>query len=413
MTFYYYYIYQPSTHINTKDSQDTTTTKKPMDKKEHKSTKKSKTKKPVKPVKPDGVDKGNKHSTKANNKVKRQKNSPSKQDQRPSPAKSPSTGSGKKSRDPNKPVQIKKSDIPILRRPVPPSDPDRPLIIEILSADNALREGKFSDALGKFNEILKRFNQSPRGLLGKALALDGLSKQKNDMKILDNAIDLYYNVGFESFLASDDIKVSALVQLADCSERRQKPNMLIKALKKALEIDPNHEVCGIKLGLAYMKNNEMGKAKKVLQNVISKWPKNSLAQANLGYILFEEKNYRAALPLLLNGLIENEAVRKNGRFYLYAGEAMTKLNRSKEVRQDPLSANITMSISFRLWNCMVKLLLGVYFLPLNNALFIMSPISEQSHGGLPWIPENLICKHWKNNMKLLKGELHLNHMIVT
>ena len=220
-----------------------------------------------------------------------------------------------------------------MRRPVPPTDPDRPLIIEILSADNALRESKFSDALGKFNEILKQFKQSPRGLLGKALALDGLSKQKNDMKILDNAIDLYYNVAFESFLASDDIKVAALVQLADCSERRQKPNMLIKALKKVLEIDPNHEVCGIKLGLAYMKNNEMAKAKKVFQNVISKWPKNSLAQANLGYILFEEKNYRAALPLLLNGLIENEAVRKNGRFYLYAGEAMTKLNRTKEVRQ--------------------------------------------------------------------------------
>ena len=413
MTYYYYYIYQPSTHINTKDSQDTKTTKKPTDDREHKSTKKSKTKKPVKPVKPGGVDKGNKHSTKAN-KVKGEKNSPSKQAQHPSPAKSPSTGSGKKSRDPNKPIQIKKSDVPILRRPVPPSDPDRPLIIEILSADNALREGKFSDALGKFNEILKRFKQSPRGLLGKALALNGLSKQKNDMKMLDNAIDLYYNIGFESFLASDDIKVSALVQLADCSERRQKPNMLIKALKKALEIDPTHEVCGIKLGLAYMKNNEIEKAKKVFQNVITKWPKNSLAQANLGYILFEEKNYRAALPLLLNGLMENEAVRNNGRFYLYAGEAMTKLNRSKEVRQGLLSANIlTMSIPLRLWNCMVKLCLGAFFLPSNNALFIMNPISEQSHGGLPWIPENLICKHWKNNMKLLEGELHLNHMIVT
>ena len=333
LTYYYYYIYQPPAHRNTKDSQDTTTPKKPTDKREQ-STKKSKTKKPVKPVKPvSGVDKGNKHSTKTNNKAKKQKDSPSKQTQRPPPAKSPSAGSRKQSRDPNKPIEIKKSDIPILRRPVPPSDPDRPLIIEILSADNALREGKFSDALAKFNEILKQFKQSPRGLLGKALALDGLSKQKNDMKMLDNAMDLYYNVAFESFLTSDDIKLSALVQLADCSERRQKPNMLIKALKQALEIDPNHEVCGIKLGLAYMKNNEMAKAKKVLQNVISKWPKNSLAQANLGYILFEEKNYRAALPLLLNGLMENEAVRKNGQFYLYAGEAMTKLNRTKEVRQ--------------------------------------------------------------------------------
>ena len=84
-----------------------------MDNRKYQSTKKLKTKKAS------SVDKGNKYS---NNEAKwyteRFKTGPIS-----TPSKCPSTGSGlgrNQLKDPNKPIQTKKSEISILRHPVPP-----------------------------------------------------------------------------------------------------------------------------------------------------------------------------------------------------------------------------------------------------------------------------------------------------
>lgn len=228
-------------------------------------------------------------------------------------------------------LNTKITDLPILRRPVPPSDPDRPLIMEILEGDDYLKAQNYPVALEKFNAVLKRFKQSPRGLLGKALALEGLAKKKESSKLMDKAIDLFYSLSFESQLASNDFKLAGLISLAECSERRGKVTMVIKALEKAVALEPSHERYSVKLAQAYMKGDKHDKALELLLKVVSKWPENTLAHANLGYLYYRERNYSQALPHLLRGLLENKEIQKSGKFYLYTGETLTRLNKSDEV----------------------------------------------------------------------------------
>lgn len=101
---------------------------------------------------------------------------------------------------------IAMEDIRLLRRPVSPGDADRPYIIEILNGDNLLLEERFSEGLEKFNEVLKMFPQSPRGLYGKGETLTGLARQKSSNKLLDTAIEFYQDTA-DSFLAPHDLKV--------------------------------------------------------------------------------------------------------------------------------------------------------------------------------------------------------------
>jgi aspartate beta-hydroxylase len=225
------------------------------------------------------------------------------------------------------------TDLPILRRPVPPSDPDRPLIIEILAADDSLEVKAYDIAVEKFDAILNRFPQSPRGLLGKAMALEGAGMKSTKPKFkLDKAIDLYYQVGFDSFLASEDLKLHALIRLAKCADLRSKHTLTVKALEFAAKLEPENPTLLTRLGQAYIKANKLTKAKTTLDNVITKWPNNTLALASIGYLLYREDNCTGALQLFLIGLSENEEVRQDGRFYIYAGECMTKLNKTDEAK---------------------------------------------------------------------------------
>ena len=272
-------------------------------------------------------DQSSKSKTKKN-KSSSEKVSP-KKDKASSP-KSQKSGPAPKSRE--EVLNMKISDLPILRRPVPPSDPDRPLIMEILEADDYLKGGYYSEALDKFKKVLKRFKQSPRGLLGKALALEGLGKTKGSIKYLDKAIDIYFQISFDaSSLANEDIKLAALMGLADCAEKREKTTMLIKALKKAVELEPMHEVYATKLAQAYMKGGQMEEAEKLLEDVIDKWPGNSLAHANLGYLHYKSGRFDKAMPHLVKGLSENKEIQKNPKFYLYTGETLSRLDKTEEV----------------------------------------------------------------------------------
>ena len=116
---------------------------------------------------------------------------------------------GEKSSKPNTKRDIPTydvKDVRLLRRPILAGDADRPYIIEILNGDNLLIDERYSEALEKFNEILKMFPQSPRGLFGKGEALVGLAEQKSSNKLLETAIEFYQDTASAS-IATDDLKV--------------------------------------------------------------------------------------------------------------------------------------------------------------------------------------------------------------
>ena len=229
--------------------------------------------------------------------------------------------------------EVKIADLRLLRRPVPPADQDRPHIIEILSADDLLQSGDYNRALEKFNEILGRFRQSPRATFGKALALEHIAVKKKSNKLMDTAIDFYYDVAFESVLANDDLKLNALIRLASHAQNRGKINLSIRALQKASEMEPTNSDYAVRVGVALMNDKQTDKAVEQFETVLKSWPNDSLAHANLGYLLYREKRYEEAVTHLLAGARgKGEGVRSDPKYYLYAGDALVRLNRSDEVR---------------------------------------------------------------------------------
>jgi aspartate beta-hydroxylase len=224
---------------------------------------------------------------------------------------------------------IPMSEVRLLRRPVPANDSDRPYIIEILNGDNLLLDERFSEALEKFNEILKMFPQSPRALFGKGETLSGLAKQKSSNKLMETAIDFYKDAA-NSFLAPKDIKVAALARLADLYQERGRHSAAIAALEKLYTLEGDDPVVANRLGAGYVRTGNTKKAEKHFKKVLDETPDNYYAKAHLGYLLFSEKHYEEALPMLMEGIRKDKAIQRNGRFYLYAGEALVRLNRSDE-----------------------------------------------------------------------------------
>ena len=226
---------------------------------------------------------------------------------------------------------ISLNDIPLLKRPIPPSDSDRPYIIEILTATTLLEDKKYWEALERFNSILKTFKQSPRALYGKAVTLYYMAMEKRSNELLDTSIDFFYQVGIDSFLTPEDIRISALLQLSDLARRHAKPQLSVKALEKLCGIKSDNSSYANMLGVSYLVAGNIRKAKAQFKKVLKKFPDNYYAKAHIGFVLYSDKQFEEALPLLLEGLRNDPDIKTNPRFYLYAGESLMRLNRSDEV----------------------------------------------------------------------------------
>lgn len=219
----------------------------------------------------------------------------------------------------------------VLRRPYKPDDPDRPHLVDLLSGDNLLLEEKYTLAMEKFNEVLKHFPQSTRAMYGKGVALRHMAREKRSNKLLDTAVDFLYKAGMEAFMGSEDVRIEALKELADAAYERGKTQLAIRALEKVVEYKKDDVDAANQLGMGYLAVGNRKKAKAHFKKVLEQFKGDHFAKAQLGFILFSEKKYEEALPLLLEGIRKNEIIKMNPKFYLYAGDTLTRLNRSDEV----------------------------------------------------------------------------------
>lgn len=219
----------------------------------------------------------------------------------------------------------------LLQKPFSPADPDKPYLIEILQADNLLESKEYTLALQSFNEIIKKFPQSPRALYGKAVTLSKMAEEKKSNKLMDTAIDFYKKAGLDSFIGEVDFRVAALVELADRAYERGKASLSITALEKLVSLKEDNALFSNRLGLGYIADAKFKKAKTHFKTHLEKFEDDHFASAQLGYLLYREKHYEQALPRLLDGIRNDDGVKNNPKFYLYAGESLTKLNRSDEV----------------------------------------------------------------------------------
>ena len=203
--------------------------------------------------------------------------------------------------------------------------------MEIVSGDDHLANKDYSKALESFNAILKRLPQSPRGLYGKAMALESIGEKRKNTKVLDSAIEHYRKVSLDSFLAPEIIKETCLIRLVTLLNILEKHEEAITTCQKLCAIDSDNDGYAIQLSLTYIRAGRLAEAKDQLLSVLDQWPANPVARGNLGYLYYLERDCSSALPHLMAGLEGDEGIKKNSRFYLYAGECLVKLNMYNEV----------------------------------------------------------------------------------
>ena len=221
--------------------------------------------------------------------------------------------------------------VPLLQWPIPPSDPDRPLLLSLLSGDKLLRLGWYKEALEKFKDMQKSFPQSPRAQFGKAEALCQLGKQQQNNTLLDECIENYRQVGILSFLAPVEFKIASLTRLVEPATFRGKSEVVLAAMEKLHELKPKSEDFACVLAVQYVKMGRLQEAKKQLEDVLKQWPKNLIAKSHLGYVLMTAGQMKEAVPLLLEGIRGSDEIKKDPKFYFFAGDALTRLNRKEEV----------------------------------------------------------------------------------
>ena len=220
----------------------------------------------------------------------------------------------------------------VLRQPIAAGDIDRPYILDLITADNLLVDENYSEALESFNAILKLFPQSPRAQFGKGITLSYMAEIKKSNKLMDTAINFFRMAALESAVAVDAVRVPALVAMADKAQLRGDIKLAIRGMEKLVGLKPKNEMYSNQLGALYLTEGNMKKAKAHFKKCVKKFEGNHFASSQLGSILFAEKRYEEALPLLMEGIRQDADLKVDGRFYNYAGEALTRLNRSEEVR---------------------------------------------------------------------------------
>ena len=223
------------------------------------------------------------------------------------------------------------TDVPVLQWPIPPADPDRPFIIEILTGEKAIRRKKYKQALQEFESVLSRFPQSPRGMFGKAETLCTFAEYKRSNKYLDLCIDAYWNVGIENILTSGNVRREALLRLADRATFRGKLQTSLRAWGELVRYFPEERHYARQVALSYLTANRNDKALEHFKAIVAKWPDDAFSKAHTGLILKLEGKLEEALPLLLEGLRNDEDVRKMAKFYHHSGECLTQLGRHEEV----------------------------------------------------------------------------------
>ena len=219
----------------------------------------------------------------------------------------------------------------ILRQPILVDDPDRPYAIDLVAADNLLIDKNYPEALEQLNAILSKFPQSPRAQFGKGITLSHMAREKKSLKLLDSAIDFFRAAGLDSIIASESIRVASLVAMVDKAEERGKGQLALRGMEKLVELRSDNVVYANQLGMLYLKHGKEKKAKAQFKKNVERFEDDYYGQAQLGYILYMEKHYEKALPLLINGIRNNKDIRRSGSFYNYAGDTLTRLNRSQEV----------------------------------------------------------------------------------
>ncbi|XP_069076342.1 aspartyl/asparaginyl beta-hydroxylase isoform X2 [Pleurodeles waltl] len=201
---------------------------------------------------------------------------------------------------------------------------DKSIKVELDAAEKLRKKGKSDEAVKAFEELVKKYPQSPRARYGKAQSEDDLAEKMRSNEMLQKAVSTYEEVASVPNVPSDLVKL-ALKRRANRQQFLGRTRSSLITLQKLVQRFPEDISIRNDLGVGYLLLGDNDNAKKVYEEVLSMAPTDGFAKVHYGFILKAQNHIAESIPYLKEGLESGDAGTDDGRFYFHLGDAMQRV----------------------------------------------------------------------------------------
>ncbi|XP_058384746.1 aspartyl/asparaginyl beta-hydroxylase isoform X2 [Diceros bicornis minor] len=224
----------------------------------------------------------------------------------------------RKTDDPEQKGKVKKKKPKLLNKF------DKTIKAELDAAEKLRKRGKIEEAANAFEELVRKYPQSPRARYGKAQCEDDLAEKRRSNEVLRGAIETYQEVASLPDVPADLVKLS----LKRRSERQQFLGHMrgsLLTLQKLVQLFPDDTSLKNDLGVGYLLIGDNDNAKKVYEEVLNVTPNDGFAKVHYGFILKARNKIAESIPYLKEGIESGDPGTDDGRFYFHLGDAMQRV----------------------------------------------------------------------------------------
>ncbi|XP_029389125.1 aspartyl/asparaginyl beta-hydroxylase isoform X4 [Mus pahari] len=201
---------------------------------------------------------------------------------------------------------------------------DKTIKAELDAAEKLRKRGKIEEAVSAFEELVRKYPQSPRARYGKAQCEDDLAEKRRSNEVLRKAIETYQEAADLPDAPTDLVKLS----LKRRSERQQFLGHMrgsLLTLQRLVQLFPSETTLKNDLGVGYLLLGDNDSAKKVYEEVLNVTPNDGFAKVHYGFILKAQNKIAESIPYLKEGIESGDPGTDDGRFYFHLGDAMQRV----------------------------------------------------------------------------------------
>lgn len=201
---------------------------------------------------------------------------------------------------------------------------DKTIKAELDAAEKLRKRGKIEEAVSAFEELVRKYPQSPRARYGKAQCEDDLAEKQRSNEVLRRAIETYQEAASLPDAPTDLLKLS----LKRRSERQQFLGHMrgsLLTLQRLVQLFPTDTTLKNDLGVGYLLMGDNDSAKKVYEEVLNVTPNDGFAKVHYGFILKAQNRIAESIPYLKEGIESGDPGTDDGRFYFHLGDAMQRV----------------------------------------------------------------------------------------
>ncbi|XP_007471536.1 PREDICTED: aspartyl/asparaginyl beta-hydroxylase [Lipotes vexillifer] len=224
----------------------------------------------------------------------------------------------KKTDDPEKKEKVKKKKPKLLNKF------DKTIKAELDAAEKLRKRGRIEEAVHAFEELVRKYPQSPGARYGKAKCEDDLAEKRRSNEVLRRAIQTYQEAASLPDVPADLVKLS----LRRRSDRQQFLGHMrgsLLTLQKLVQLFPDDASLKNDLGVGYLLIGDNDSAKKVYEEVLNVTPNDGFAKVHYGFILKAQNKIAESIPYLKEGIESGDPGTDDGRFYFHLGDAMQRV----------------------------------------------------------------------------------------